>query len=201
MSVSLTISAQTLAAPNLLWDTVWDGFVGDWEAALPTEPSNHGGLRARAPLQTAILLCLMSDRRAQPNDFIPDGSGDPRGWPGDGVDPSLAPLGSRLWELRRRELTDEVANLAEIFAREALQTLIDQGAVASIDVTAVAVLALGRLELDVSVFRRDSALAAAMNFWIVWSMSSSIYDPLAPVTTRAGSLGDVISTMLGGGWR
>jgi phage gp46-like protein len=180
MSVSLTISDQTLAAPNLIWDTVWDGFIGDWEAALPTEPSNQGGLRARAPLETSILLCLMSDRRAQPNDFIPDGSGDPRGWPGDAIDPTIGPLGSRLWQLRRRELTDAVTSLAEIFAREALQTLVDQGVVASFDVTATAVLALGRLELDISAFKVSGTLAAAMNFWIVWSMSSTVYDPLAP---------------------
>ena len=180
MSVPLTIVDQTVAAPNLLWDTVWDGFVGDWEPALVTEPSNRGGLRSLAPLPTAILLCLMSDRRAKQNDFIPDGSGDPRGWPGDAIDTSLAPLGSRLWQLRRRELTDEITNLAEIFAREALQTLIDQGAVASIDVTADTVLEIGRLELGVSLFRQDGQLAAAMNFWILWNMSSGVYDPLLP---------------------
>lgn len=178
MSVALTIVDQTVAAPNLLWDTVWDGFVGDWAPALSTEPSNNGGLRAIAPLPTAILLCLMSDRRAQPNDFIPDGSGDPRGWPGDAIDTSIAPLGSRLWQLRRRELTDEIANLAEIFALEALQTLIDQGVVASIDVTADAVLDVGRLELGVSLFRQNGQLAAAMNFWILWSLSSGVIDPL-----------------------
>jgi phage gp46-like protein len=178
MSVPLTIVDQTVTAPNLLWDTVWDGFVGDWEPAGSAEPSNRGGLRSTAPLPTAILLCLMSDRRAKPNDFIQDGSGDPRGWPGDAIDTSIAPLGSRLWQLRRRELTDAIANLAVIFAREALQTLIDQGVVASIDVTADAVLDVGRLELGVSLFRQNGQLAAAMNFWILWSMSSGVVDPL-----------------------
>lgn len=180
MSVPLTIVDQTVAAPSLLWDTVWNGFVGDWEPAASTEPANKGGLRAIAPLPTAILLCLMSDRRAKQNDFIPDGSGDPRGWPGDAIDPSLAPLGSRLWQLRRRELTDEIANLAKFYALEALQTLIDQGAVASIDVTADAVLAVGRLEIGVSLFRQNGQLAAAMNFWILWDMSSGVLDPLLP---------------------
>jgi phage gp46-like protein len=123
----------------------------------------------------------MSDRRAQPNDFIPDGTGDPRGWPGDAIDSSIDPLGSRLWQLRRRELTPTVANLAVIFAKEALQTLIDQGVVASITVTADAVLDIGRLELFVQLFRNDGTLAAAMNFWFLYNMpSSSVYDPLSP---------------------
>jgi phage gp46-like protein len=179
MSVAITIIDETVLAPNLLWDTVWDGFIGDWAPASPNEPSNNGGLRARAPLQTAVLLCLMSDRRAGPNDFIPDGSGDPRGWPGDGIDPSIAPLGSRLWQLRRRELTAEIADLAAIYAREALQTLVDQGAAASVEASANAVLDAGRLELSVSLFRQDGALAAAMNFWVLWK-NNGLLDPLAP---------------------
>lgn len=179
MSVPVTILDQTVLAPNLLWDTVWDGFVGDWAPAAATEPSNRGGLRARAQLATAVLLCLMSDRRADPSDFIPDGSGDPRGWPGDGIDSSLAPLGSRLWQLRRRELTPDIADLAALFAREAMQTLIDQGAVASVDANATAVLELGRLELAVALFRQDGTLAAAMNFWVLWQ-PNRISDPLAP---------------------
>lgn len=180
MSIALTIVDETILAPNLLWDTTWDGFVGDWAPAAAFEPSNKGGLRARAPLQTAVLLSLMSDRRAEPSDVIPDGSGDPRGWPGDGIDASIAPLGSRLWQLRRRELTQETADLAVVFAREALQALIDQKAVASIDVSATAALASGRLELVVKLYRQNGALAADMNFWILWNESNGIYDPLAP---------------------
>lgn len=203
MAVSLSIIDDTIRAPNLIWDTVWDGFVGDWAPAgvghsrkpadvfsmpdvfaepdvfiVPTESSNNGGLRARAPLHTAILLCLMSDRRAEPNDFIPDGSGDPRGWPGDAIDSSIAPLGSRLWQLRRRELTAAVADLAAVFAREALQTLLDQKAAAAVDVSAAANLAAGRLELTVRLFRQAGALAASMNFWILWE-ANGVHDPLA----------------------
>jgi len=152
--VALRIVDEAIASPSLIWDTVWDGFAGDYAAALPSEPGNRGGLRARAPLETAILLCLMTDGRARPEDAIPDGSGDRRGWAGDMVDPAARPLGSRLWLLHRNSLDADTANLAALYAREALQTLIDQGAVASIDVTGEAVLDLGRLAC------RSNAIAA-----------------------------------------
>jgi phage gp46-like protein len=179
MSVSLTVVDQTVAEPNYLFDTVWDGWVGDWAPASPSESANTGGLRARSPLHTAILLCLMSDRRAESNDFIPDGSGDPRGWAGDAIDTAAAPLGSRLWQLRRRELTPQIASLAEVFAREALQTLIDQGACASVSASAVPNLAVGRMELSVALYRQDGSLTTSMNFWLLWT-SNGIHNPLAP---------------------
>lgn len=207
MSVALTIVEQTINEPNLLWDTTWDGFIGDWAPNQPVPSGsqigfdfaigvsavgsgsllggsasdpNYGGLRARAPLHTAILLCLMSDVRAGPNDFIPDGSGDPRGWAGDAIDSSLAPLGSKLWLLRRRELTPEVADLAVIYARMALQTLVTQGAVAKIDAVGEAVLETGRLNLGVSLYKTDGTVAAAMNFSLMWNEENGVQHPLAP---------------------
>jgi phage gp46-like protein len=222
MSTVLEVLSQTVNAPNLLWDTTWDGFVGDWapdltpgayvgeppfgnawaappfqawnapwaaQWAAETEPTPtqvingsmlSGGFRARAPLQTAILLCLMSDRRAEANDFIPDGSGDPRGWAGDGIDPTIAPLGSRLWLLRRSILTPEVEQLAEIYAQEALQTLIDQGAVAAFDISATAALAEGQLRLRVKAYEQDGTLVASLNFSLMWQASNGVLFPLAP---------------------
>jgi phage gp46-like protein len=193
MSVSLNIVERLKAEPNYLWDTVFDGFVGDWapEKATAGDFSNDfsddfggapvnptGGLRARAPLHTAILLCLMSDRRAEPNDFIPDGSGDPRGWAGDAIDPDLAPLGSRLWQLRRRELTQEIAELSIVFAHEALQTLIDQNAVAEFKIAATPNYELGRLEMTVDGFRESGQRAASVNFALLWKASLGVPKPL-----------------------
>lgn len=180
MSVALVLVDDTLRTPNLLPDTVWDGFVGDWAAAGSAESSNNGGLRARAPLHTAILLCLMSDRRVDAEDVIPDGSGDPRGWAGDAIDSSLSSLGSRLWLLRRSALTEATAALAEVYAREALQTLLDQKAAASLDVSTALRLEAGRLELSVALYREDGAIAADMNFWLLWDLSNGLLDPLAP---------------------
>lgn len=175
MSVSLLVAEQAQAEPTLLWDTTWDGFVGDW-----TPDATTKGFRARSPLHTAILLCLMSDRRAGAQDFIPDGTGDPRGWAGDALDPMISPLGSRLWQLRRRELTQEVADLAVLFAREALQTLIEQKAVASFDISAVPNFDEGRLELTVNAYRESDTAAVGMNFWLLWTGSNGLSNPIAP---------------------
>lgn len=176
--VALRIITETVNAPSLFPDTVWDGFVGDYAPAAPNEPSNFGGLRARAPLETAALLCLMTDARAQASDSIPDGSGDPRGWCGDQCDPTAAPIGSRLWLLRRSILSDEVARAAEGYAREALQTLIAQKAVASIDVAASANLAAGRLELFVKLYKQDGTLSASTNFSLLWDRNHGVSNPL-----------------------
>lgn len=193
MSVSLNIVERIKAEPNYLWDTVWNGFVGDWiaDSASAGDFSNdfsddfggatanpNGGLRARAPLHTAILLCLMSDRRAEPNDFIPDGSGDPRGWAGDAIDPDLKPLGSRLWQLRRRELTQEIAELSIVFAQEALQTLIDQNAVAEFKIAATPNYELGRLEMTVDGYRESGQRVAGVNFALLWKASLGVPRPL-----------------------
>jgi phage gp46-like protein len=196
MAVSLDIIQSVVNEPNLAFDTVWDGFSGDWapdstrtgddfsfdfsgefggENINPT-----GGFRSRAPLHTAILLCLMSDRRAEVEDPITDGSGDPRGWAGDAIDTSIAPLGSRLWLLRRRELTPAVADLAVAYAHQALQTLIDQGVVAEFKVSAVPAYPEGRLELYVEAYRETGQRAAAMNFWLVWKANEGVRSPLAP---------------------
>jgi phage gp46-like protein len=176
--VALKIIENTTAAPSLLPDTVWDGFVGDYAPSDPTEPSNLGGLRARQPIETAILLCLMTDARAQPGDVIPDGSGDPRGWLGDRVDAGIAPIGSRLWLLRRSTLSREVADKAVLYAIEALQPLIDQKAVAAVDVAAEPNLSAGRLDMKVTVYKTDGALASSVNFSLLWDKSRGIQYPL-----------------------
>lgn len=180
MSVSLNIIERIKAEPNYLWDSVWDGFVADWTPAGADEPENQGGLRARSPLHTAILLCLMSDRRAEPNDFIPDGSGDPRGWAGDPIDPAIKPLGSRLWQLRRRELTQDIADLAVVFAQEALQTLIDQNAAAEFKIAATPNYEMGRLEMTVDGYRESGQRVTSVNFDLLWKASHGVQRPLDP---------------------
>ncbi|MDQ0472823.1 phage GP46 family protein [Labrys wisconsinensis] len=122
------------------WDTVLGDVASDWEAADPgLEPGNGGGLAARRSLETAVILCLMSDRYATVEDGRAD-EDDPRGWAGDGFDVRAdlgeAELGSHLWLLRRQALTAETARRAEDMAHVALRPLIAQGAFARIDAVA-----------------------------------------------------------------
>ncbi|MGC0155879.1 phage GP46 family protein, partial [Chromobacterium vaccinii] len=106
--------------------TVWvAGTHGDWVLA-------GSELLAGNDLQSAILLSLGTDREAGPDDVIPDGSGDPRGWC---LDDTVRPIGSRLWLLARAKQTRETAQRARDYIAEALQWLIDDGVVAKFDIT------------------------------------------------------------------
>lgn len=163
--------------PSLAPDLVWDGIMGDLALADPGEVGNRGGLRARAQLETAVLICLMSDARADPEE-LRDGDVN-RGWPGDSFDVDRAageePIGSKLWLLLRRTVDDEaVPQLAETYARDALQPLIRQGAAAAITVKATADPARNRLDLAVTLTDRAGAMIAAPNFSILWSELNGI---------------------------
>ncbi|MEP9397938.1 phage GP46 family protein [Mesorhizobium sp. KR2-14] len=150
--------------PSLAPDLVWDGIMGDLASAGRGEIANRGGLRARSALETAVLICLMSDARADPEELRADDVN--RGWPGDSFDVDRAagevPLGSKLWLLLRRALDDEaVPRLAEGYAREALQPLIDQGAAASVTVKATADQARNRLDIAVTLTDRSGGVIVA----------------------------------------
>jgi phage gp46-like protein len=181
----MSIRIVPLAAadePQLSPDTVWDGLMGDLAPAGTDEPGNVGGLRAKAQLATAVLLCLMTDRAADPSE-LRDGD-EQRGWPGDaisltaGAEPDV--LGSKLWLLRRRTVDDTaVPQLAELYAREALQTLLDQGACAAIEITATADPAAGRLDLTVTLRDHAGAALVAPRFAVLWEQSRGLSRPLA----------------------
>lgn len=90
---------------------------------------------ATTPLARAVVISLFTWRRALDSDPIDDG--ERYGWWGDSF-PAQADdrIGSRLWLLRRRTLTDATRQDAIAFAREALQWLIDDGILLEIDVQA-----------------------------------------------------------------
>lgn len=106
--------------------TIWnaDDVSADWAM-------NGADLQTDDTLQTAALISIFTDRRAGPDDVIPDGTNDARGWWGD--DPEH-PIGSRLWLLNRAKRTNETLQRAKDYIIEALQWIIDDGAAARIDV-------------------------------------------------------------------
>ena len=106
----------------------WDDAAqyGDWSLV-------DGALATGADLTTAILLSVFSDAQASPDDVIPDGSGDPRGWWGDEFDPDY-PIGSKLWLLFREKQTQATLNRAYDYLAQALQWLIDDEVVARFDI-------------------------------------------------------------------
>lgn len=83
-------------------------------------------------LQTAVVISLFTDRRADPDDRLPEGETDPRGWWGD-LNEDIQ-TGSRLWLLRREKQLPAVRQRAEDYCREALQWLIDDEIASSVTV-------------------------------------------------------------------
>lgn len=97
-----------------------------------------GALAEDDGLRTAVLLSLFLDRRAGAQDPLPDaGTPDRRGWVGDAL--AAVPgdrIGSRLWLLRREKQLPGVPPRAEIYAREALAWLLEDGIATAVDVAA-----------------------------------------------------------------
>lgn len=114
---------------SLLWDD--DGF----EADIALE---DGQLATDEGLHTAIILSLFTDARAAPDDALPDPGADPRGWWGNAFPAATGQreMGSKLWLLERAKTLTTVLTDARDYARDALQWLVDDRIVASIDVTA-----------------------------------------------------------------
>lgn len=157
--------------PSIAPDLVFDGVLADFAPALPAETANRGGLRARDALVTAVIICLGTDARVRP-DELRDGDTN-RGWPGDSFDldedAGEAPIGSRLWLLRRRTVDDAIVpRLAEDYAIEALAPLIRQGAAAKATATATADPERNSLVLAVTLTDRDGAVIVAQQFRVLW---------------------------------
>lgn len=137
--------------------TVWstpNGY-GDWQM-------NGAQLATGDDLATAILISLFTDRIAEPDDVIPDGSNDPRGWWGDAGE--ATPIGSRLWLLSRAKQTQETLQRAYDYIVEALQWMIDDGVVAKFDVL-VEWTKASELGAQVVAYKQDGSTVANAFSW------------------------------------
>jgi phage gp46-like protein len=152
-------SAIQLADLALLWSNA----TGDADLTMI-----DSDLASDRSLATAVLLSLFTDRRAHDDDVPPSGdSRDRRGWWADQfavVGGDL--IGSRLWLLDRSTLTNENALKAKQYALEALQWMLDDAVVASIDVT-VTNTSNGRL--IVVAVQRPSGDRTTFSFDPAWS--------------------------------
>lgn len=88
----------------------------------------------RSAWQRAVVISLLTWRRAEPSDPVDDA--ELQGWWGDSypAEPNDR-IGSRLWLLRRRSITPQTLRDAQRYCEEALQWLIDDGLVTAVQVT------------------------------------------------------------------
>lgn len=102
----------------------------------------------------AAVISLLTWRRAGVDDPVDDA--ELQGWWGDSF-PNLVSdrIGSRLWLLRRRSLTEQTARDAVTYARESLQWMLDDGRVTDVAITAER--GNDRLTLRIVLTFRDGA--------------------------------------------
>jgi phage gp46-like protein len=125
--------------------TIFNNFSGDWLMVGPEFDPDDG-------LQTAVVISLFTDRRAEPDDELPSGD-DRRGWWGDTfAEIEGDKIGSRLWLLSREKQLASVLNRAREYSLEALQWLIDDGVASSINIEAE-IVRPGMLGLSVEIKR------------------------------------------------
>lgn len=128
---------------------------GDWELDGPALATGND-------LATAALVSLFTDRAANPDDVIPDGTTNARGWWGD-LDQEQ-PIGSRLWLLQRAKQTTETLNNAVDYCREALQWFIDDKIAVRIDVVAQWVRSTF-LGIQLTFYKQDGSSVALGYAW------------------------------------
>lgn len=137
-------------------------------------------------LLTAALISLFTDRLAQQDDQIPDGTDDPRGWWGDiAGDP---PVGSRLWLISRSKLVPEIALRAKDYCVEAMQWLLDDGIAEAVAVV-TEIVHPNRLNIQVTVTRGNKP--QLLRFVWVWDQIANPNQAIVPtpraLTTETGA--------------
>lgn len=121
-------------------------------------------------LETAVILSLFTNARANDDDVLPQGSTD-RG--GSWID--SYPLvdgdkfGSRLWLLQSEKITQEALNRAKQYAQEALAWLVQDGVASRVEVEPFIVrkYVLGVLGMRIGIYRPDGTVVGFRyeNIW------------------------------------
>lgn len=144
----------------------WRGFDSDISV-------DAGDLVAEDGLKTAVILSLFLDRRADPDDAIPDGTGDLRGSWMDAFPVVTNDLrGSKLWLLAREKDLQSVLNRAREYAQEALEWMIEDGIAENVTVDAES-QGNHRLALSVSLIRPDGR-DIQYRFQLLWEAEHAL---------------------------
>ncbi|MDR1946631.1 MAG: phage GP46 family protein [Desulfovibrio sp.] len=150
---------------------------GTFEFDLQLEGDTERDLRGDDGLLTAVIISLFTDRRALPDDALPDERiglpSDRRGWWGDILPEPGDPLGSRLWLLWREKDMDVVVERARQYADEALQWIVRDGLVGERRVTASRVQG-GYLGIGVELLPLPGTTDRAREWNFVYDYKNSV---------------------------
>ena len=112
----------------------------------------EGDLSTDKGLETAVIISLFTDRRAD-GEELPPKEKSKRGWWGDSIaDIPNDKIGSKFWLLSREKELQEVAVRARQYTLEALQWLIDTKIANKIEVDSE-LLGNGMLGLQIRIYR------------------------------------------------
>ena len=157
-----TSSALQLADLALVWDDALGS--ADFRRI-------DADLASDAGIETAVIISLFTDRRAEPDDVPP--SGDPtdrRGWWADEfMEHEGDKIGSRLWLLDRSKADNQVVLRAKAYVLEALDWMIEDHVVTKIDVTTTLVGQVLTIDL---ILARPAASPLTLRFAHVWDALS-----------------------------
>lgn len=116
-------------------------------------------------LVTAVIISLFTDRQANADDVLPDGTSR-RGWWGDVLGRAGDKIGSRLWLNESAKQLGAVLVKDREYAQEALKWLVDDGVASAVDVVASSPRS-GVRALDISIQRANKPVARYQfqRFW------------------------------------
>lgn len=138
----------------------------DAEAVAADMTLEAGDLATEAGLKTAVIISLFTDRRARPDDPLPEAGADRRGWWGDVTAREADDeIGSRLWLLSREKQTAEVVARAREYALEALGWMLRDRVASAVEVVAE-ITRPGVLGLSIIITRPDGPGRERFDF--VW---------------------------------
>lgn len=124
-------------------------------------------LKPELSLNTALLISLFTNARADQDARLPTEDSDRRGWWGDTF--AEVPgdrIGSTLWLLRREKLTEQLRARAEREVERALLWLVQDGIAAGVEVSSE-IQKPDRLALLIIVERPDAS-RVEFDFALVW---------------------------------
>lgn len=126
-------------------------------------------LKRHDGLESAVLASLELDRRANPDDDIPDGTRNPRGWWGDEfAEASGDRIGSRLWLMDRGKRVPENRRLIQTYATEAFAWMLEDKVAASVSVDCQFPANLQGYTLLIDIKRPAAAASARFRYARNW---------------------------------
>lgn len=134
----------------------------------------NGDLEREEGLETAVLISLYTDARVSEDDN-PDDPNDLRGWVGDLLPERNDVIGSKLWLLDRSKATQDNANKAKEYAKQALQWMIDDGVASVVDVSSsiVGYEETKKLVLDIAIYKNNDKILG-IKFDDLWEMQYQV---------------------------